>query len=117
MTEAKGSCLPCKGTETRDWISWINLQPPGPFDFHVHGEVYVPNPGVEPILSPKTPPGINPRILDLDLFLIQKPGIWPQMLVWKAAEYHKFLHNNRFDWVNIYCDGDLIATIEVEEFY
>jgi hypothetical protein len=50
MKEEKfeGSCVPCEGIHSRDWYAWINLMPPPPDEFHVVGEVYVSNPGVEP---------------------------------------------------------------------
>ena len=73
--------------ETRNWYAWINTMPPKPDDFHIIGEVFVGNPGVEALLTPKQPQGINPRIFLLDLHLIQKPGMWPQVMTWVQARY------------------------------
>ena len=56
--------------ETKNWSTWINLMPPKPDDFHVVGEVFVANPGIETLLCVKEPQGINPNILLLDLHLI-----------------------------------------------
>ena len=64
--------------ETRNWYAWINTMPPKPDDFHIIGEVFVGNPGVEALLTPKQPQGINPRIFLLDLHLIQKPECGPK---------------------------------------
>lgn len=44
---------------TRDWYAWINLMPPKPDDFHVVGEVFVSNQGVQAQLCVKEPQGIN----------------------------------------------------------
>ena len=111
---AEGSCLPCRGIETRDWYAWLNLMPPPPDDFHVIGEVYVPNPGVDPFLTPRNPQGINPAILLLDLFLIQRPGIWPQVFVWKQARYDKTARSIRYTQVQVFCGDELIADIKVD---
>jgi hypothetical protein len=113
---AEGSCLPCKDIKTRDWYAWLNLMPPPPDDFHVVGEVYVPNPGVDPFLTPKNPQGINPQILLLDLYLIQRPGIWPQVFVWKQARYDK-IGGARYTQVQVFCGDELIADIPVQEVH
>lgn len=97
---------------TRDWYAWNNVMPPGPHRFHVVGEVEVPNPGVDVLLVPKNPQGINPKILLLDLILIQRPGIWPQLVVWKPARYDKV--NVTYDSVQIFCDGNVIANVPAE---
>jgi hypothetical protein len=116
MTEEKmeGRYVPCKGIKTKDWYAWINLMPPRPDDFHVVGEVCVPNPGVEPLLALKEPQGINPDILLLDLFLYQKSGIWPQVVIWKAARYDKIPLKTKYTQVQIFCEDEVIADIPVE---
>jgi hypothetical protein len=116
--KAEGSCLPCnKDTRTKDWYAWLNLMPPTPDELYVTGEVYVSNPGVDPLLVFKEPQGINPRILLLDLILCQKPGIWPPVLVWKKACYEKVGRTLRYDTVQIFCGSDTIATIPVEDIH
>lgn len=112
---SEGQCLPCKGIETRDWYAWINLMPPPPDELHVVGEVYVPNPGVDPFLTPRTPQGINPKILLLDLYLIQRPGIWPQVFVWKQARYDKIVRGMQYTQVQVFCGDEVIADVTVEE--
>jgi hypothetical protein len=86
--------------------------PPKPDDFHIVGEVQAPNPGVDPLLVPRTPQGINPRILLLDLVLVQRPGVWPQIVVWKQARYDKV--NVTYDQVQVFCGGVEIASVPVE---
>ncbi len=43
--------------DTRNWYAWNNQMPPPPDDFHVVGEVEVPNPGVEVRLVERVPAG------------------------------------------------------------
>lgn len=116
MNEEKtdGKCLPCKDAQTQDWYAWINLMPPPPDDFHVVGEVYVPNPGVDPFLTPRVPQGTNPTILQLDLYLCQQPGIWPQVFVWKPVRYDKVGRNFGYERVEVFCGEERIADFPVE---
>lgn len=113
--KTEGSCIPCQKVDSKDWYAWINLMPPPPDDFHVVGEVLVPNPGVDPLLVPKNPQGINPEILLMDLLLIQRPGIWPQHLVWKQARYDKIGRGFKYREVDVFCGQENIARIKVEE--
>ncbi|WP_428304614.1 hypothetical protein [Lacipirellula sp.] len=96
---------------TADWYAWNDLSPPKPDDFFVTGEVEVANPGVEVLLVPKVPQGFNPRILLMELIFIQRPGIWPALVVKKPVRYHKA--NATYDWVEIYIGGNQIANIQV----
>lgn len=96
---------------SKDWFAWNDLMPPKPDAFHVVGEVQVGNPGVEVLLVPRTPQGINPQILLMDLLLIQRPGIWPQLVVWKSVRYDKV--NSTYRQVQIFCGADLVADVPV----
>ena len=113
QVKAEGSTIPCKGIETRDWYAWLNLMPPPPDDFHVIGEAYVPNPGVEALLVPRVPQGSNPAILLLDLYLVQLPGVWPQVFVWKTARYDKYNPGMKYTQVQVFCGDEVIADIKV----
>jgi hypothetical protein len=110
----EGGCPQPAEIETRDWYAWLNEMPPKPNDFHVIGEVLVPNPGVDVELVPHSPQGINPRILILDLLLIQRPGIWPQVLTWKPARYDKVVQDDPYDEVTVLYQGNTIAQIPVD---
>ena len=112
----EGSCKPCtKDTRTRNWYAWLDLMPPTPETLRVNGEVYVANPGIEALLVPTEPQGINPRILMLDLLLCQKPGMWPQVFVWAQAKYERTGRNLQYDQVDILCGGNIIASVPVEK--
>ena len=109
-------CLPCKKAKTRDWYAWNDLMPPQPNYFRITGEVYVPNPGVDPMLVPTEPPGINPAILLLDLYLCQQSGIWPQVYVWKPVRFEKKIIRG-YTHAQIMCEGKQIASIEVQDVH
>lgn len=117
QTSTEGTCLPCADLETRGWYAWINLMPPGPEAFYVTGEVYVPNPGVELLLVPRTPQGINPEVLLLDLYVHQQPGVWPQVFVCKPARYERVPAGTRYTRVNVFCGDIMISDVPVEEVH
>ena len=105
--------------DTKNWYSWINLMPPKPDDFHVIGEVFVGNPGVQAELCAREPQGINPNILLLDLHLVQRPGMWPQVMTWVQCRYDKVLSPNspRFTDVEVFHNGASIAKMKVDEVH
>lgn len=113
----KGQVVSCKDALTRDWYAWNNLMPPKPDDFHVVGEVQVGNPGITVTLRPKEHQGINPDILLMDLILVQLPGVWPRVITWAPARYDKVLLNSTYRSVEIYCDGNRIAEVPVEDVH
>lgn len=55
--------------------------------YYVGGEVLVGNPGIEAVLNYHVPQGTNPKILMLDLCLIQRPGVWPAVETWVSTKY------------------------------
>ncbi len=113
----KQTVVSCQGALTRDWYAWNNLMPPKPDDFHIVGEVQVGNPGIVAMLCPKEPQGINPDILLLHLILIQRPGIWPQVVTWVPARYDKILFNSTYKSVEIFCEDKKIADVPVEDVH
>ena len=91
--------------------------PPKPDDFHVVGEVQVGNPGIVAMLCPKEPQGINPDVLLIDLVLVQQPGVWPQLVTWVPARYDKIVQDSRYERVDIFCEGEKIADVPVEDVH
>jgi hypothetical protein len=108
-------------SEHQRWYAWENLQPPGPSKLHVIGEVAVPNPGVEASLVEKYPQGFNPTILLLELILVQRPGIWAQVVVNKQVHFEKLTQGNHYKYklVEVFSGGDAqpIVAIPVEEVH
>lgn len=103
--------LEIKKLKTKDWYAWNNLMPPPPDSFHTIGEVCVPNPGVQAMLYPREPQGINPNILMLDLFLWQESGVWTLGQTWKGLKYEKI--NQTYEVVEVHYNNEKIAEIEV----
>lgn len=105
--------------DTKNWYAWINLMPPKPDDFHVVGEVFVGNPGIETHLCVREPQGINPNILLLDLHLVQKPGMWPQVMTWVQARFDKILTKDspKYEEVEIFLNEESIAKVSVDEVH
>lgn len=105
----------CKGVKTENWYAWNNLMPPKPDDFHVVGDIEVSNPGIDPMLVARVPQGINPRILLLNLNLVQQPGAWPRVFVTKQVRYNRV--NTTYDQVQVFCEDDVIADVNVEDVH
>lgn len=114
--KVEGMCLPCKSVETRNWFAWNDLMPPQPDFFFIAGEVCVPNPAVQPLLAPSVPPGINPAVLLLDLYLLQSPGIWTEDFIWNSVRYERKIIRG-YTHVEIRSGGDTIATVEVQDIH
>ena len=100
--------------KTQNWYAWINKMPPPPDTLYVRGEVEVSNPGVEVALYKRQPQGINPAIILLDLFLIQRPGIWPAMVTLKTAAYEEVGRNLTYATAEVFQQGESVASIPVE---
>jgi hypothetical protein len=81
---------------------------------HVCGEILVANPGVEVILLKREPQGINPAILILDLLLIQRPGIWPMVVVSKPATYSEIGWDLAYRRVAIYSGTELLTELRIK---
>lgn len=101
-------------TTAESWVAWIDKMPPPPDQLHVHGSVPVGNPGVDPFLFRRVPQGINPKILQLNLVLVQRPGIWPMVVVEKPVTYHETRRTLDYDTVEIYEENQLLVSIAVE---
>ncbi len=100
-----------------EWKAWINKMPMSPRAIHVVGDVEVPNPGVEVLLTMRVPQGINPSILQLDLNLVQKPGIWPQVLACVQGRFDRVFVPKEADYtaVEIFSGGVRVLLIDPVE--
>jgi hypothetical protein len=107
----------CKGVKTTNWHAWNNKMPPKPDDFHVTGQVEVPNYGVAAKLVYRVPQGIKEKILLLDLVLIQQPGIWPSAVTLAQARYDQTPPVVDYDRVEIFCGKESIASVKVEDIH
>lgn len=103
--------------KSKGWYAWINSMPPGLNTFHVVGDVYVGNPGIQAELAFRVPQGINPAILLLDLHLVQRPGMWVQKMTWVQARYDRVLvpRSERYKRVEVFLNDQPIAKMDVHE--
>ena len=113
-SDGSSSVIDVPSAETRNWHAWNNQMPPKPDDFHIVGEVDVPNPGVDVELLARVPQGGNPQIFLSDLIMVQRPGIWPQVITTKQVRYDKVLVNSVYTEVNVFLSEKPIAKISVE---
>ncbi len=100
--------------QSRNWYAWNNQMPPKPDDFHIVGEVDVPNPGIDVELTARVPQGFNPDIFLADLILVQRPGIWPHIITTKQVRFDRVLVNSKYREVHVFIAKKLIAKIPVE---
>lgn len=110
--EKKGEFLGLESIANNDWAAWNDLMPPGPISLHVAGDIEVANPGIEAILVEAIPQGTNPDILLLDLYLIQRPGVWTQNLVTRTVRFAKETDGNHTS-VSIFHNGNSVADVPV----
>ena len=91
--------------------------PPKPDDFHVTGEVLVPNPGVIGLLRRIDAPDEQDGVIDLEMILLQRPGNWTQQEVWLDLRYDKVLPTSSFSTARIFCNRTEIASVPVENVH
>ena len=106
------SGISCESNKTRNWNAWLVEKGSKPHPLHVIGEVEVSNLGVRAILVKKIPQGVNPSYLLLDMHLIQRPGIWPQVISWVPAQYDE-MTEVEYQIVNVFCGKELKAEVPV----
>jgi hypothetical protein len=114
-TPRQACVVPCSGAATRDWYAWNNLMPPKPDHFHIVGEVEVPNPGVDAELVLR--PSKSKKTIAFDLVLTQRPGLWPQVLVWKPVRYDKVMTSATYSKAQVWCGEKKIEEIPVEDVH
>lgn len=71
----------------RDFVAIQDVPPQKTLFLSVAGKLLVSNPGITVELTYAIPQGINPTILILEANLVQRPGMWPQVMTWKEAVY------------------------------
>lgn len=100
--------------EKRKWAAWVNAMPSKPAELHVVGEVEFPHPGWHGYLRERVPQGINPTILMLDLVLVEQPGIWPEVMTWRAVGFHKAVAKpDQYAAIDVQFDGKKFEYLDV----
>ncbi len=70
--------------------AWQNRMPRLP-DIYVTGEVMVGNPGIEAKFIARAPQRINSRVLHMNLHMMQRSGMWPQVMARVLGRFDKVL--------------------------
>jgi hypothetical protein len=103
--------------QTRKWSGAVDKMPIGAPRFHLLGEIYVGNEGIEVTLSPAAPAGISPPILILELSLVQHPGYFPQRLKWVEVRYDEIPAAAEWTEVRIRYNGQIVEVVPVKTVY
>nr|WP_315379375.1 hypothetical protein [uncultured Sphingomonas sp.] len=75
----------------RNFVAVQDVPPQKTLFIEVLGEILVSNTGIDVELTYAIPQGINPQTLLLRVNLVQKAGLWPQIMTWKPARYFSML--------------------------
>ncbi|QIF02403.1 hypothetical protein [Roseimicrobium sp. ORNL1] len=111
--------LRCHDAQTGYWKAWANLQPGpgGPKDLHVTAKAEVNSGGWEVKLTKRSPQGINPRILQLELHVTSPSGPATQVKTELDVKYTEKGGAPLFDKVEVFCGERLLTTKLVEQVH
>ncbi len=96
------------------WHAWIDRSPPRPSRICVVGDVLVANPGVAASLTMREPDGIPTGLLQLDLVLVQQPGMWVDLVTLAQVRFERLMPANAaaFETVEVYLDGRKVVLLD-----
>lgn len=94
------------------WSAWVNLMPGSNPTLHVKGEVLAPATGSSATLVERSPAGINPAILMLDLNVVEGTGAPKQLEVRFSKPAQRGLNPRE---VQVFRGGKEVARVDVGE--
>ena len=83
------------------------------YHLKVHGEVETSATNYAPKLTEHIPQGFNPRILLLDLTIVETAEIGGQVVAFRSADYDRPTNGHQYDEVDILFEGNVIERIKV----
>ncbi len=95
--------------EAMDWMAVDNQEPPGR-RFYVTGKVVVSTAGYSVTLKKRSPQGINPEVLLLDLEITRPTGMVAQVITTEEPRYEEDPYSGPHTSVGIYCGSDELAS-------
>lgn len=110
--ESKPAC-PDTYQEAKDWTAIDNQQPPGR-SFYVIGTVVVPTTGYTVELKKRSPQGINPAVLMLDLTVKKPSGASGSAITTHNPRYDEAEYTGTYTSVGVYCGETQIASPEIK---
>jgi hypothetical protein len=102
---------------TQDFSAWINLQPPGPPQLIVKGEVETDAGHFLPVLAERVPQGFNPTILMLDLTIKDTGQGGTDDVSFRPCRFDKPAERGQYISAEIYFEGTLCVTLDVAEVH
>lgn len=100
---------------TKEWEAWINLMPGGPSSLIVTGRVETNAGNMVPQLTEAKPQGINPKILILDLAIVQQGDVGTSDVAFRDARFTKPAGKGEYTQVEIRFDNAPVALVDVKE--
>ncbi|NKB20298.1 MAG: hypothetical protein GKS01_07095 [Alphaproteobacteria bacterium] len=98
-----------------DFSAWINLMPPGPSQLIVVGKVVTNGGNLQPKLTERVPPGINPVILMLDLTIEKTGNVGTEDVAPRDVRFERPAEQGQYETVEIYFEGELCQSLDVGE--
>ena len=99
--------------KTKEFKAWQNVQPGGKPKLIVIGKVETSNSNQTPHLSEHVPPGINPKILLVDLTITTK-GVGDAVQDCRDVRFEKPITRDQYSHVDILWEGNIILHLTVE---
>jgi len=100
--------------KTQNWEAWQDLQPGSRTPrLYVTGQVEITNTNQTPHLAEHLPPGINPKILLLDL-TVTSSGVGNTVVTWRDVRFEKDIKKDQYSKLDILWHGKEIGCAEVK---
>ena len=101
--------------EMSDFAAWINLMPPSSGQLIVTGKVVTTAGNKLPKLTAKTPQGINPKMLLLDLTIETTSDVGTDDVAPRDVRFEKPAGKGQYTDVEVFFGGESCLSIKVEE--
>jgi hypothetical protein len=102
---------------SRKWNAWLDLMPVGSPTLRVAGEVETPASNHVPKLTEASPQGFNPKILILDLDIVDTGGTGTPAFGYRDASFEKRAERDQYTHVEIRFHGSSVVLLEVSEVH
>ena len=107
-------CCPDSYLDLKNFHAIHDMMPPPPDSFYVSGEVVVPTLGYVATLKEASPPGINPKILLLDLSVVAPTGPAPRAIDTLDVRYDLGQpYDGSYEQVDIRCGSNVIMSLDI----
>lgn len=105
----------CNGAKTHGWEAWNNLMPGADKTVHVVGKATTTSGGWKAVIAKRTPQGINPEILLLDLTITPPTGPTTQPVLDLDLRYSEKYTSGKYTRAQVFCGKEFIADLQVKD--